>query len=161
MSDSTELNLFEQVRIQAKPLVCIIKAFRAEVGRACADPVVERALGEMQRAAVEKVVQDLPGSPIEKLVIGMQMHGDALEFELIRQSPDALDFNVTRCRYADLYQDLGEPELGHLLLCRLDFAMAKGFSPDLELTRRQTIMQGADFCDFRYRLNKRGVRAEC
>ena len=37
------------------------------------------------------------------------------------------------------------------LLGAADFPMAEGFGPDVELTRTQTIMQGASHCDFRYR----------
>jgi hypothetical protein len=32
--------------------------------------------------------------------------------------------------------------------------MAEGFGADVHLTRTQTIMQGAAYCDFRYRLGK-------
>lgn len=46
---------------------------------------------------------------------------------------------------------LGEPELGFLLVCTADFAVADGFGGDVRLTRTQTIMQGASHCDFRYR----------
>jgi hypothetical protein len=58
---------------------------------------------------------------------------------------------VTRCRYAEFYKELGEPELGFLLVCTADFAVADGFGGDVKLTRTQTIMQGAPHCDFRYR----------
>jgi hypothetical protein len=44
------------------------------------------------------------------------------------------------CRYAEFYKELGEPELGFLLVCSADFLMAEGFDPDITLTRRQTIM---------------------
>jgi hypothetical protein len=33
--------------------------------------------------------------------------------------------------------------------------MAEGFGADVQLTRTQTIMQGASHCDFRYTLKKR------
>ena len=46
---------------------------------------------------------------------------------------------------------MGEPELGFLLICSADFPTAEGVGPDIELTRTQTIMQGAAHCDFRYR----------
>ena len=75
----------------------------------------------------------------------------ALEYRVIEQSKDAFEFDVTACRYAEFYRELGEPELGFLLVCSLDFAMAEGFGADVELTRTQTIMQGASCCDFRYR----------
>jgi hypothetical protein len=33
--------------------------------------------------------------------------------------------------------------------------MAEGFGPDIQLTRTQTIMQGASHCDFRYTRKKK------
>jgi hypothetical protein len=41
-------------------------------------------------------------------------------------------------------------ELGFLVHCSRDYAMAESFSNDLTLTRTQTIMQGAAHCDFHY-----------
>jgi hypothetical protein len=80
--------------------------------------------------------------------------GDALDYEVVRQTPDALDVNVTGCRYARFYHQLGVPELGFLLVRSSDFAMTEGFGAGVELTRTRTIMQGADHCDFRYSLKK-------
>jgi hypothetical protein len=34
--------------------------------------------------------------------------------------------------------------------------MTEGFGTDVQLTRTQTIMQGASHCDFRYALKERG-----
>jgi hypothetical protein len=53
-----------------------------------------------------------------------------------------------------VYKELGEPELGFLLACSSDFAFAEGLGPDINLTRTQTIMQGASHCDFRYKRQK-------
>ena len=43
--------------------------------------------------------------------------------------------DVTGCQYAEFYKELGEPELGFLLVCSADFTMAEGFGPDIKLTR--------------------------
>ena len=75
----------------------------------------------------------------------------ALEIDLIEQSPERLSFNVVRCRYAEMYHALGLAELGASLSCRRDFAVAEGFDPEIRLERTQTLMQGAAFCDFRFR----------
>ena len=77
--------------------------------------------------------------------------GDALDYRVIEQSEDAFEIDVRGCRYAEFYKELGEPELGFLLVCSADFDTADGFSPDIHLTRTQTIMQGASHCDFRYK----------
>src|SRR6185369_9766824 len=53
--------------------------------------------------------------------------GEALDYQVVEQSPDTFDVDVTRCRYAQFYQELGEPELGFLLTCSADYALAEGF----------------------------------
>ena len=80
----------------------------------------------------------------------MYAAGDALDYQVAEQSEDAFDVDVTRGGYAQFYKEVGAPELGFLLVCGADFFMAEGFGPDVELTRTQTIMQGASHCDFRY-----------
>jgi hypothetical protein len=77
--------------------------------------------------------------------------GDALEMDILEQSEQAFDFNITRCRYAEMYRELGLADLGFTLSCNRDAAFVQGFSEELELQRSQTIMEGAPFCDFRYR----------
>lgn len=57
---------------------------------------------------------------------------------------------MIRCRYAEMYRSLGIPEVGVLLSCNRDFSLVEGFNPDVQLTRTQTIMQGASPCDFRF-----------
>src|SRR5262245_33023992 len=80
--------------------------------------------------------------------------GDAIDFSVRAQSEDAYEIDITGCQYAQFYRELGEPELGFLLVCSSDFPFAEGLGPDIKLTRTQTIMQGASHCDFRYRRQK-------
>lgn len=76
---------------------------------------------------------------------------DALQIEVIGQSESSFDFNVKRCRYSEMYRDMGLGEIGDLLSCNRDGAFCVGFNPDIEMTRTQTIMQGASHCDFRFK----------
>jgi hypothetical protein len=81
---------------------------------------------------------------------------DALQMEVLEQTEARLSFDVTRCRYAEMYRALGIPELGALLSCNRDWALIQGFNPEVTLTREQTIMQGAPFCPFRYAVKHSG-----
>lgn len=81
---------------------------------------------------------------------------DALRVETLEMSAEKMDFNVTRCRYAEMYREMGLGDIGHLLSCNRDGDFCIGFNPDIELTRTQTIMKGASHCDFRYRMKKEG-----
>jgi len=94
----------------------------------------------------------LPRRSVNKLAATLPawQQDDALRIETLRQDAQAFHFNVTRCRYAELYHALGIPELGALLSCNRDAALIEGFNPALRLERTQTIMQGAPHCDFRY-----------
>ena len=76
--------------------------------------------------------------------------GNALEIEILEQNEERYSFNVTRCRYAEMYRSLGMGELGAVLSCNRDYSLIEGFNPEIELERAQTIMQGAPCCTFRY-----------
>jgi hypothetical protein len=83
-----------------------------------------------------------------------------LRIDVVERTPEAFGFNVTKCRYAELYQRLGIPELGAILSCNRDYALIEGFNADIALTRTQTIMQGASHCDFRYRQRPQSATSE-
>ena len=81
-------------------------------------------------------------------------NGGGLEVEVLQETDKQFDFNVTRCRYAETYKEMGLGKIGHLLSCGRDGSFCKGYNPNIELDRGQTIMQGATHCDFRYRVQK-------
>ena len=56
------------------------------------------------------------------------------------------------CRYADFFRQIGEPELGMVLCCEDDFHCTEVGWLEVELTRTQTIMEGALYCDFRWQI---------
>ena len=74
-----------------------------------------------------------------------------MEVEVKEQTETSYIFDVTRCRYAEMYRDMGLGEIGHLLSCQRDGTFCEGYDKRLKLTRTQTIMQGASHCDFNYK----------
>jgi hypothetical protein len=148
------ISVIQQVKIQAQVLVPLVKALQAELGDERANRLVRNTLGDLYRRYGEEFWRTNNESNLGKFVastFATYAGEDALDYTVIEQSQDAFEIDVTGCRYAEFYKALGEPELGFLLVCSADFATAEGFGPDVELTRTQTIMQGAGHCDFRYR----------
>jgi len=96
------------------------------------------------------------GSPREKWAsvsaATMRRIGSDIDIEWVKQDANEIEFNVIGCRYADLFRQLGEPELGSILLCEGDIHVAELGAPEVQFTRTQTIMQGAEYCDFHYRM---------
>mgnify|MGYP001827052740 CR=1 FL=1 len=146
---------------------------RREVEARILSPVIEALGDSFERDQVLSVVPTTivkiareQGADLSNLMGNNSLHhffetlqfwtrDDALKIEVIEASEDVLSFNVTRCRYAELYDSLGIRDIGTIFSCARDFALIEGFNPDVTLTRTQTIMEGAPFCDFRYRLNKK------
>ena len=152
-----DIPLIEQVKIQAQVLVPLVKALQAELGEERANAIVRKALADLYRKYGEKWWRTQGARNLEeKMTLAFDgfAAGDALDYEVVKQAPDAFEVNVTRCRYAGFYSEIGAPELGFLLTCSADFLMTEGFGANVHLTRTQTIMQGASHCDFRYVLKQ-------
>ena len=143
--------LIEQVKIQAQVLVPLVKALRAELGEARANDVVRKALGETYRKMGRKAWQR-HGVQLDRTWKAFGA-GGAHKIQVLKDTAEAYEMNVTECQYAKFYRELGEPELGFLLVCSQDFTFFEGYE-GVELKRTQTIMQGASHCDFRYRLER-------
>ena len=87
-------------------------------------------------------------------LMGRWSKGDALTKEELHSSKGQLDFNVTRCRYAETYAEMGLSHIGSILSCGRDGSLCEGYNPNVTLTRTQTIMGGAPHCDFRFKMKK-------
>jgi hypothetical protein len=153
---NTDLSLLDMVKIQAQVLVPVLKAFRAELGEERANQIASAALREWSRKLFHDIGAQIPGSPRQKWeainAAAMPRIGSAIDIEMLKQEPDAWEFNITGCRYADFFRQLGEPELGAVLLCEVDVDIEAVGSPEVKMTRTQTIMKGAKYCDFRFRM---------
>ena len=154
--------LLEQVKMQAQVLVPILRALRAELGAERANRIVWKALAEWRSQLVRDMHASYTGTPTERWMAGIMdtlpRIGDAVDVQPLRQDSEAMEFNITGCRFAQFFRELGEPELGFALLCSMDDTTAEEIGAgEVPLTRTGTIMQGAERCDFRYALKKAGL----
>ena len=145
--DPSELTNLERMRIQMEYAVPLVRDLQRLLG--------EEAVNEALARRVELLAneQAQPGSKADfgRMEAGMELYarGDALDYDVIASDSDRFDVNITRCDYMRMMEDMGARDVGHLLICNLDYPMAA--RTGMALTRTQTQMQGAYFCDFRYR----------
>jgi hypothetical protein len=142
--------------VEARILSPVIEALGESFGRDEVLAVVQSTIVKIAREQGADLSNLLGNNSLQHFSETLQYwtRDDALEIELVEESEDVLSFNVTRCRYAELYDSLGIRDIGTIFSCARDFALVEGFNPDVTLTRTQTIMEGAPFCDFRYRLKR-------
>ena len=149
MGNGPKLTLLERTKIQAEVLVPLIRAMEAEIGREQAHRLVRQALGEQLRESIRSATPPGGSRDAVEWLLRISEAGDALDLDRLDGPADEVNVNVTRCAYAECFDQLDEPELGFLLVCSLDYDMADGAGVILE--RSQTIMQGSDHCDFRFK----------
>lgn len=152
-----DLPILERRRIEAMILKHVLDVITERSGRAEAEAVIGAACS---RSAIEQgktLASDLGRAPDLSdfaAILPNWTKEDALALDVLVTEPDKMEFNVTRCRYSEMYQEMGLGDIGHLLSCNRDGDFCIGYNPDIELTRTQTLMTGASHCDFRYKLKK-------
>ena len=150
--DINSVSILVRREIEALITVPLIKAFSEELGRDKAVEAARNVIRNLAHEAGKALAAFVGGNKMEDLVKGMSLfsQGGALEMEILESGPTRMSMNVTRCQYAEMYKKQGMEEYGLLLSCGRDFALIEGFNPKINLTRTKTIMEGADYCDFRY-----------
>lgn len=148
-----QIGVLTRREVEARILQPFVKALTVKFG--------EEAVLEVLRDTVIDAAKDVgntmrEGSPDASMAAFAShwepwFRGGALEVDTLTQTDNEWRFNVTRCRYAELYRSLGMADLGATLSCNRDAALVEGFANDIDFSRSQTIMQGASHCDFHYR----------
>lgn len=145
--------MIQQRRIEAAILKHVHDILKESHGEQVARETVANAVRQSSIEQAREYARKVDGKTSMKTFIergSLWRAGGALEVEVLEQSDSAYSFNVTRCRYSEMYREMGLGEIGHLLSCMRDGTFCEGYDPRLKLTRTQTIMQGATHCDFRY-----------
>jgi len=150
---NARIGVLTRREVEARILAPVIEALGQEFGREAVIAIVREAVIRVAREQGAQLADTMGGDSLAAFADSLRFwtQDNALEIDVLAQDEQHFDFNVTRCRYAELYRALGIPELGAVLSCNRDWALIQGFNPTVDLTRTQTIMQGAPFCDFRYR----------
>jgi hypothetical protein len=153
IDDEVAISHLQRRKIEGRVLIPFIQSLIERIGRESALEILDATIDKLaiqdgdnwqahfgnDLGSLRRVAQEVWGG------------GGSLEVDILDASDAHLSFNVTRCRYAEFYRELGLTDLGFHIHCKRDYAMIDGFNSEIELDRRQTLMEGADHCNFRYR----------
>jgi len=155
--NTLEISHLKCREIQAPIAACLIRGFARMMGK---DKAMEAATSAVQADAMiggKIIAVQYGGNTMKELgrvVREIWAEDDAITIHILEETEQNFSFDVTRCRYAELYEKAEMKELGFCLSCCRDESFTKGFNPRMKLLRTQTIMQGASLCDFRFVLRK-------
>ena len=149
------LPILQQRRIEANILKHVYENLSERFGKEQAREIVQEIVSQSAIEQGKTFADQIDGDPNLKDfydILPLWSRDGALEIDVLEASPDKLDFNVKRCRYAEMYREMGIGEIGDLLSCQRDGDFCIGYNAEIEFRRTQTIMGGASHCDFRYSL---------
>ncbi|MBH0238583.1 L-2-amino-thiazoline-4-carboxylic acid hydrolase [Methylobrevis albus] len=149
------LGILARRRIEAEIIRPIHAEMKRRFGAEAAREVLRAAITEAAIAAGARFAGAEAG-PVDLTSFAalqpLWRKDDALEIEVLAETPDRFDYDVTRCRYAEMYHGMGLGEIGDVLSCQRDASFCTGYNPAITMERTTTIMQGGKRCDFRYRM---------
>ena len=149
------LPILQQRRIEADILKHVYENLSERFGKEQAREIVQETVSQSAIEQGKTFADQIDGDPNLKDfydILPLWSRDGALEIDVLEASPNKLDFNVKRCRYAEMYREMGIGEIGDLLSCQRDGDFCIGYNAEIEFRRTQTIMEGASHCDFRYSL---------
>jgi hypothetical protein len=152
MAGEEKLTPFERISQAVMAQVPLVRAMEAALGRERAHALVRQALDTANRSAVAArgSLLDIPTLAAEFAAFG---EGVRYEFATVEQTDTLLRNTVTHCDYAEFMENIGARDLGTLLICDGDFAMADELG--LTLERTKTCMAGDGVCNFCYHVKAR------
>ena len=152
-----EIGVLKRREIEARILMPVLSALGDEFGRERVFEIARKVIVEVAREQGKALAERMGGDSLGHFATALEewKKGDAYRMDVLEQTEEKLSFNVTRCRYAEMYRALGIPEVGALLSCNRDFSLVEGFNSKVKLTRTQTVMEGASHCDFRFVLSRK------
>ncbi|NEV76745.1 L-2-amino-thiazoline-4-carboxylic acid hydrolase [Rhodopseudomonas sp. BR0C11] len=153
MSEEQELGILARRRIEAGVIKPIYETLCAHLGKERAQSLIGEAIAKTAVEAGRDFASRVPGGADIRSFAELQRlwtQDDALEVEVLRADDQGFSYDVHRCRYAEMYREMGLGEIGHLLSCNRDAGFIEGYDPRVELTRTSTLMSGGACCDFRY-----------
>ena len=154
MTDNANLSMIERRRIEATILKHVYETLTVTHGEAVAKAAIADAVKRSSIEQGQQMAAEAGGKTSLKAfaeIMPRWSKDDAITIDIKESSDTKLEFNVTRCRYSEMYTQMGLGHIGHLLSCHRDGTFCEGYDTRMKLTRTQTIMQGASHCDFKYR----------
>lgn len=138
-------------------LVHLARELERVLGREKAFGIIEKA---RERYAVESVKKEMaerePVKNFEDFKAFMKEDDNSpfwshvLTFTYTEETSKKIVYHITECLWAKIFKELNATDLGYIMICHPDFAMAQAYHPKIKMRRTKTLMQGDSYCDHTY-----------
>jgi len=139
--------------MMTRGLVQFVRVLKNELG----EPELVRLLNVMSadigRQTGARQAQTSPDTSFQTFVQVFRPpnFADSLTHEVVEDTEKVFGLRVTECLSAEVLRSVGlDGEIGHAVVCNMDYYWPPAFNPKFKLERTKTLMQGHDICNHRY-----------
>ena len=143
-----ETRVEREARDRVRLLVAMTEALEEQLGKDEGYRAARRAYDKMVWGEGEPAPPDpSEDRSLQAFCAGLEMGCIGThEWERVEDAPDRVAYRFTRCAWAELFRELGRPDIGHWF-CDGDEPGARAFNPRIGFQRTQVLMDGDACCD--------------
>jgi hypothetical protein len=131
----------------------VVEALRNELGESETIRLLNITSAEIGRQVGARQAQSSPDRSFQTFVRVFRppSMADSLTHEVVEDTETVFALEVRECVSAEVLQSVGlGGELGHAIVCNMDYYWPPAFNPAFKMERDKTLMQGHDTCNHRY-----------
>jgi len=137
--------------------VRLVRELERALGKKKAFEIVGKSIEKsIAESAKKKIAEKGPMKNFEEFKADMKkgesspFWAHTLTVKYLEETPKKFATRVTECLWAKTFKELNATDIGYVISCRPDFAMARAQHPKLRLKRTKTLMQGDNCCNHTY-----------
>jgi hypothetical protein len=149
-----ETTYYDHQKTRYEGMVEMAREMEKELGKEKALEIVGRVCDRMAVASVERMMEGR--EPIRDMGDFISLYREMMELPYYKhavtctfeeESEDGLLVRITECLSAKVFKDMDATDIGYVMCCRPDHAVAKAYSPNIKFKRTKTLMEGDEECD--------------
>ena len=148
-----EFSSRELAQTSARGITPIVNAMREELGDPESIRILNLSSAEMGRDVAARQVQSVPDTSFENFTVAFRqmLNGDSLTGQVVEDTETVFALEITECIWPEVLREVGlDGEIGHAVVCNMDYHWPPAFNPAFKMERSKTLMQGHECCNHRY-----------
>ena len=149
--DTLVMTYAQHFRSMFSRSISIIRAFEEEFGKERVEEVLTRWSEQAGCDGTTKEIDSFSEfKDYWKTTLESENWKKVLTCSFPKETETELKCEYSECLFAKTMKDMDAQDLGYIIFCHPDFAIAESMHPSLKLERTKTIMQGDTCCDHEY-----------
>ena len=150
--DTFEITYEAFIQSVYSDLIPLLKELENKLGKEQTLQIVKPLF---EKLFIEWTNDEVKNHPIECLADFIEYDNTSFPSNLVvskvkETSENRYLVHVKECLMANVFRDMGAADIGYEIICATDFTNAPYYNPKLKLSRKMTLMQGHQYCDFLY-----------